>query len=537
MNTLKVVKLSTIVILPSYLGKGKIQISQNSDLLSPYILACNYAEGSTKMITMSLNGIHLLLSYDLVLASDIRNILRVLSIQAASGNKLQSDGQLKLLQIVLQMVNIYNSLSTNNPKESSLLCHEFFTESTLGGFLSVCLQLSDAKIVNVSVTSASLGTARQIVALVLDGANSIYYDSIRNLDNDNLVNISPEQASSSFSLSAITLIKEFCLYIQGLSGDWIILRNVSVPQSFALDILFDILNNDQWKKLFMFVPIFRSLLKDFVCPSIRPLLRELQDEYVANSLKVGQTIAAAFASRVVRLARSVIIGFLSLKELLPEIDLLLTLLVHSLQPDRGDWSNSNSNQGAPSPANYNKKQKNLKNASESASSGDNSSSLRSRLEEVTSSILPGGTLMFRLTGIAPSAAPGNKGISSSASSASSAATSSANKTSASNPSSLSALGGFYITLQSNLNPNNSSLQNILGTMAQINGMSSGSSTIPSHPAALCLEALLAFVVSSSMLHLLVYEDGLKLLETVLINTSLSVSLMLTAAIGIESNAR
>ena len=116
-------------------GRGRVETSnengnirrssglpQSSDILSPYILACNYADGSTKLLSMALNGIHNLLVFEMVPPCDVKNILRVLSIQASSGShthssigvagamsgnpvalgssgRLQPDSQLKVLSI------------------------------------------------------------------------------------------------------------------------------------------------------------------------------------------------------------------------------------------------------------------------------------------------------------------------------------------------------------------------------------------------------------------------------------------------------
>ena len=41
-------------------------LPQSSDILSPYILACNYADGSTKLLSMALNGIHNLLVFEMI---------------------------------------------------------------------------------------------------------------------------------------------------------------------------------------------------------------------------------------------------------------------------------------------------------------------------------------------------------------------------------------------------------------------------------------------------------------------------------------
>ena len=41
-------------------------LPQSSDILSSYILACNYADGSTKLLSMALNGIHNLLVFEMI---------------------------------------------------------------------------------------------------------------------------------------------------------------------------------------------------------------------------------------------------------------------------------------------------------------------------------------------------------------------------------------------------------------------------------------------------------------------------------------
>eukprot|EP01038_Epipyxis_sp_PR26KG_P014215 gene14215-19074_t len=55
---------------------NKPSLPQSSDILAPYILACNYADGSPKLITMALNGVQMLLNFELVPYGDIKNILR-----------------------------------------------------------------------------------------------------------------------------------------------------------------------------------------------------------------------------------------------------------------------------------------------------------------------------------------------------------------------------------------------------------------------------------------------------------------------------
>lgn len=157
-------------------------LPQSSDILSPYILACNYADGSTKLLSMALNGIHNLLVFEMIPPCDVKNVLRVLSIQAGSGSntnssigvagamsghsvslgggggssRLQPDSQLKVLQISLQMLNFLSATAAAT---------EHLTEQTICSFISLALKLCDARN-NISVSSAAMVTARQMVSLV-----------------------------------------------------------------------------------------------------------------------------------------------------------------------------------------------------------------------------------------------------------------------------------------------------------------------------------------------------------------------------------
>jgi hypothetical protein len=113
---------------------------------------------------MALNGIQMLLNYELVPPGDVKNVLRVLSIQAGTG---RADTQLKLLQILLQLAN---SL-TQSPTSS-----QYLTEATMCSFLTISLQLCDGKS-NVSVSSTAFATARQIISIAMDGANDLFISS------------------------------------------------------------------------------------------------------------------------------------------------------------------------------------------------------------------------------------------------------------------------------------------------------------------------------------------------------------------------
>jgi hypothetical protein len=242
--------------------KTNAKFSQSSDITAPYILACNYADANPKLISMALNGIQMLLNYEIVPPVDVKNVLRVLSIQAGSG---KSEHQLKLLQILLLLVN---SLSQN------VTSYHYLTESTVNSFLMLALQLCDGR-GNISVSSTALATARQVLAIVMDGANNTFFGNKSknptiddneyqkkntnsgklSVSSSSVLNVTDEQINASIAISAQLLIKDISLFMRSMPGEW--LRGVSVPQAFALDLMHDALLG--WKPLFQNVYIYSTL--------------------------------------------------------------------------------------------------------------------------------------------------------------------------------------------------------------------------------------------------------------------------------------
>lgn len=487
------------------------KLPQSSDILAPYLLVCNYAEGSAKVTLMALNGINLLLTYDLVPPSDVKNIMRALSIQASS--KIV-DVQLKLLQVVLQLAN---SLAQNADST------QYLTESIFCGFLTLALQLCDSgsKSNTLSVSSTALGTARQIIAFVMDGAKALFLftgggDS--NVTADAEVNV--DQASSKYSLTAIMLVREMCLFIQGLPGEWI--RGVTMPQAYALDLLTEILT--EWKELFRKVPFFKALIRDSVFPALKPLLKGLQEEYVRAAVK-SASAAAQLVSKVVKLARCLLLNFVAdackdahashdhgveASNLNSEASFIISMLVHALQPDRAGGGGAHG--GGVAQAGDD--QTGAQNATAPAES-----TFKSRWEEASSVVAGAGMFLSRLTN--PSAASSASAPSpvSGGSSAADQKLQRGNSKGSANAS-LGALGGsgngFYLSLAGPSGgaagvPFNSATAAALlasagGTGSSWLGGGAGAVQLPAFPALCCLEALLAFLLSD--LSALLADTGL-----------------------------
>jgi hypothetical protein len=456
------------------------KLPQSSDILSPYLLVCNYADGNPKVTLMALNGMNLLLTYDLVPPSDVKNIMRVLTIQAASK---AVDIQLKLLQLVLQLTNTL----IQNPAAA-----QYLTESVFCGFLTLAMQLCDngGKNSNLSVSSTALGTVRQIIAQAMDGALALFSEQLSDKQHESMLEVTVDQASSKYSLTAIMLVREMCLFIQGLPGEWI--RGVNMSQIHALDLLIEVLNH--WKALFQRVPFFRKLVQDSVFPALKPLLKGLQEEYVRCAQQQGIPAAVTYCSKVVKLARCVLLSFVvdasrgstehsaegtSSTSLNAEGAFILSMLAHALQPDRhtppsavAGATEEGSTQAGQAPG----------------ATAPAENTFKSRWEEASSMLLQtgAGAGMFLSRLANPSATPTANSTGGKGGKLSSGAGGGAGGSAA----------GFYLTLSgpgAAGGPYNSTSAAALLMMGQSAG--SGGSQLPAYPALCCLEALLAFLLS------------------------------------------
>jgi hypothetical protein len=96
------------------------------------------------------------------------------------------------------------------------------------------------------------------------------------------------------------------------------------------------------------IPQFECLLFDCVCPAVKALLRNLQEDYLAGTVKGGILGAAGLTTRVLRVARVLLLQYATLSaRMLGEVDLLVTLMLHSMQPYRGDTDSSSAPDGLP----------------------------------------------------------------------------------------------------------------------------------------------------------------------------------------------
>ena len=96
------------------------------------------------------------------------------------------------------------------------------------------------------------------------------------------------------------------------------------------------------------MPQFETLLFDCVCPTVKSLLRNLQEDYLACTAKHGPVAASGQTTRVLSVARILLLEYSShSSRMLGEVDLLVTLMLHSMQPYRGDTDATSSSDGHP----------------------------------------------------------------------------------------------------------------------------------------------------------------------------------------------
>mgnify|MGYP001810196924 CR=1 FL=1 len=86
LDSLKVVRELYVNTLRKNVGSSDSpKLPESADLVSPYILLCNHADCSSKLIGHALSGLQSLLTYGVVPVSEVQNVVRVLSIQAIGG--------------------------------------------------------------------------------------------------------------------------------------------------------------------------------------------------------------------------------------------------------------------------------------------------------------------------------------------------------------------------------------------------------------------------------------------------------------------
>jgi len=441
--------------------KEDVKIPQSSDILSPYILACNYADANPKLLLLALSGIQLLVGYEMIPPSDVKNVLRVFSIQVGTG---KAEIQLKILQILLHLANMLAVTDSSA---------HYLNEATLKTFFTLTLGLCETKSA-VSVSTTAQATIRQLISIIMDPL----------MLASTLPSSSSSEVKANYQSCGLSLGTDLVLCCQNEAGEWC--RGVQVPANTAFDLLDYIITG--WTELFLRVPSYRGFMKNVVFVMLKPMLRTLQEDFAKSVVKDGCTAASAHASRVVRLARFFLLH-LCVQDFIDEIDLVVTLMVHTLTSDF-DLDGHGGSSGRSSSMNSTDDEKE---ATEAPASGGMMGG---------ASALFGGLARFQFgSKDKPSAPTGN-----------------------------AALQASYLSLRRSTSGGS--------FLASENSPASmkPSSRLLAHPAGACLEALISFFLSDLM-PLSALQGGKAVISNAMTNTVISATAVISQALAVEANVK
>lgn len=100
----------------------------------------------------------------------------------------------------------------------------------------------------------------------------------------------------------------------------------------AMDLIYEVISG--WTRLFQEVLAFREVLSSHLSPCMKPYLRNLRDDYVVLLKSGGSAPANAQISLVGRIARSLLLNFLTVRGFLLEAEMLVNLMMHSVLPEK-----------------------------------------------------------------------------------------------------------------------------------------------------------------------------------------------------------
>ena len=290
------------------------------EIAAPYLVACSRADSKTdgKLIMMALNGIQMLLDFEVLPPDHAHDVLMVLIKQASSGT---SEIQMKVLQIEVQIANTI----AKDP-----ISADHFTEQIVHSLLFLAIELCNGP--HVAVTSTASVTIRQITGIVLDSAaeTMMFNKGVANRDDVGDVNVNAVPTIGSVK-SILKFIKDLSLSCRDESTSW--LPGKKLAPSSCLDVLHDILEG--WKTLFVDVTAFKIVLKEDIMPTICFRLKSLHDDFVLAAKSSGNISPGTQVAKTVKVARCLLLNYLDGEEFVQDALIVLNLLVQSLRPEQG----------------------------------------------------------------------------------------------------------------------------------------------------------------------------------------------------------
>lgn len=293
-----------------------------------------------------------------------------------------------------------------------------------------------------------------------------------------------------FSLSSVShLIEDLCLNIHCKPGEWN--KGLNVQSNYAFDVLDFMFSG--WKRLFSTDAKLLELTKTHVFSALKPQLQNMQSNFSTDVVNLGVTHAASQCYRVVRLARCFLLDFAH-ADFVEELDIIITLMIHSLTSDHTSLDSGevevDVNEG----------------------SGNSLIGAGAALLGGLTGGFQGG--LQRLTGNSLGSSRGDGG--------GSAGIGGMGKS--------KSLRNCYLVLSSS----NNFTDGASSPSSPQDHVDSSNLKILSHPAGLCLEALLSFFLSDifSFVNL---QNGNSLLISSMINSAVSASTLLSKALSLQRN--
>jgi hypothetical protein len=261
------------------------------EVLTPFVLACNHADASVSILSVSISAIQRLLTNDCIERENFPNIMRVLRIQALSEHQ----------EVLLKALQTMPLLTT--PKRFDVpedVIRQLFT-------IAFDLVASERPIIHHTASA----TLQQMMTLVFDRVESRLVGGVdegtAKVDDDRDRRIQAERAAASgrprspmaspVGMSgncrhAYLLFEDLCLLGKGERAAWV--RDGSTPpQALALDIIETLLTSNT--ALFSESPEFTELLKSSVCPMIVEVLRTHREfPIVVRASRILSTLIAQF---------------------------------------------------------------------------------------------------------------------------------------------------------------------------------------------------------------------------------------------------
>ncbi|KAF9917169.1 hypothetical protein BX616_001738 [Lobosporangium transversale] len=270
-------------------------LSQNQDVLKPFLLACDTK--NVKLVTISMGCLRELISHHAMPEDSVEVVLKTLNDIMSHGVEIQ----LKILQTILPLLTNYNVHS-----------------ESLAEALLLCFRLQDSRVVFVNNTAAA--TLRQLVIYIFEkvGDEDLKkHESGKEAQGIEAPTTVLEQESEEqlgpCASDAYLLFQDLCLLTNSEHARFLNLSSIS--RTFGLELIESVLTNHF--HLFKQHKEFASLLRERVCPLIIKNFSDKQD--------FPQTM---------RLMRVVYILIKQFHEILAiECEIFLSMLIKLLEPE------------------------------------------------------------------------------------------------------------------------------------------------------------------------------------------------------------